>query len=100
MIDNKTLGIYVSSTKTFYYLECGEAVIFNTVDRIKKALHQRNILRINDDGTPVNYQIISYANVKNNMQTYDIQPIYLSKHIENLHKKDNKDGSSTGFFKK
>lgn len=100
MLDNKTLGIYVPDTKIFYYLECGEAVVFNTVDRIKKTLNQRNIIRVKDDGSPTSYSILTYASLKNTIQNYDAQPIFLSKHIENLYKKEQSNGSTSGLFKK
>ncbi len=99
MLDNKTLGIYVPDKKVFYYLECGDAAVFNTIDRIKKALNQRNIIGIKDDGSPTPYRILSFTALKTSIQNYDIHPIYLSKHIENLHKKGNTNGSNSGLFK-
>ena len=100
MLDNKTLGIYVPSTKVFYYLECGESAVFNPIDRIKKTLNQRNIVRVEDNGSPTSYTILTYASLKNSIQSYQAQPIFLSKHIESLHKKEQSNESTSGLFKK
>ena len=38
MLNDKTLGVRIPDTKTFYYIEAGDNWIGNTVDRIKKTL--------------------------------------------------------------
>ena len=35
MLNDKTLGVRIPDTKTFYYIEAGDNWIGNTVDRIK-----------------------------------------------------------------
>ena len=90
------LGIYLPSTKTFYYLEAGNSWIGNTVDRIRKALTQRNLIQI--DFTSLqkqqNYTILSIKEAE--LKEYNMTPIYISKHIEKLHS-ENK--PSPGAFK-
>lgn len=100
MLNKKTLGIYVPDTKIFYYLECGESVVFNPIDRIKKTLNQRNIIRVKDDGSPTSYTILTYDSLRNSIQNYQAQPIFLSKHIESLYKKEQSNEPTSGLFKK
>lgn len=90
------LGIYLPSTKTFYYLEAGDNWIGNTVDRVRKALTQRNLIQI--DFTSLqkqqNYTIMSIKDAE--LKDYSMLPIYISKHVESLYSQ-NKD--SSGVFK-
>jgi hypothetical protein len=90
------LGIYLPSTKTFYYLEAGDNWIGNTVDRVRKALTQRNLIQI--DFTSLqkqqNYTIMSIKDAE--LKDYSLSPIYISKHVEKLFS-ENK--NSSGAFK-
>lgn len=61
-MDRDTMGIYVPSNKTFYYLEAGGALIGNTIDRIKKTLVQRNVITVSIDGSPSDYRMMSKEN--------------------------------------
>lgn len=90
------LGIYLPSTKTFYYLEAGDSWIGNTVDRVRKALTQRNLIQI--DFTSLqkqqNYTILSIRDAE--LKDYKMIPIYISKHIE---KQYSENKNSSGAFK-
>ena len=85
----KNMGLYLYDNKTFYYIEAGENYVTNTVERIKRVLIQRNILTPSigsDRGS--SYEIISYdAAFK---KDYEVQPIFLSKHIQKEYQKTNK----------
>lgn len=35
-MNDKSLGIYVNAEKKFYYLESGDVLVSNTIDRLKK----------------------------------------------------------------
>lgn len=85
----KNMGLYLYDNKTFYYIEAGENYVSNTVERIKRVLVQRNILQPaigpNKGST---YIIISYDEAIN--KDYEVQPIFLSKHIQVEYEKGNK----------
>lgn len=93
----KDLGIYLPSEKKFYYLEAGESWVGNTVDRVRKALTQRGLIKIDYTSLQkqMNYQVISLKEAE--QKDYDLVPIYISKHIEQLYSKKTK--SKKGTFK-
>ena len=84
MSKNTDLGIYLKSNKTFYYLEYGENYVKNTLDRVRKALIQRNLINgLNLNNTrDVQYEIISYKEAYDN--SVEMVPIYISKHVQSL----------------
>ena len=84
MRDN-SLGIFVRQEKKFYYLESGAVFISNTVDRLKKALSKRNLIKFNPQGAfldTTDYQVITCSEAQ--LSDYEMIPIYISKHIETL----------------
>lgn len=89
------LGIYLPDVKKFYYLEAGENWIGNTVDRVRKALTQRNLIKIDYTSLnkQMNYSVITINEAK--QKDYELIPIYISKHMEELYK--NKQESSGTF---
>ena len=89
----KNMGIYIQETKTFYYLEGGGNYIGNKVERVRKALIQRGLIKptLNTNYSKATYEIIGFADAEKN--GYEKQPIYLSKHIQSIFQ-DNK--SETG----
>ena len=97
MSNKKDLGVYLKSTKTFYYLEYGENYVNNTLDRVRKTLLQRNLIIGIPDNNSRNtqYEVISYgAAVDSGL---DMQPIYISKHIEALLKAKSQTRTSGAF---
>lgn len=76
------LGVYVKENKTFYYLEYGENYVNNTLDRVKKTLIQRNILKTDVTNRISTYDVISYKEAFES--SLDMTPIYISKHIQSL----------------
>ena len=100
MLNDKTLGVRIPDTKTFYYIEAGDNWIGNTVDRIKKTLIQRNVIKTSYDGKTTPYDVCTYLHIKQNNSTYNVEPIFLSKHIEALYKASNNvETDSKGIFK-
>ena len=97
MPDNKTMGIYVHSNKTFYYLEGGSNYIGNSLDRVRKALIQRDLIipEFNTNYAKSPYDIVSYSDAYKN--DYLLQPIFLSQHIKQLYDKNK--GTLKGKFK-
>ena len=91
------LGIYLKSTKTFYYLEYGENYVQNTLDRIRKTLIQRNLINgLNIDNSRDNqYEIISYKDAYDN--SLEMTPIYISKHVQSLIQGKEKETSGGSF---
>ena len=91
------MGIYLKTTKTFYYLEYGDNYVSNTLDRVKKALTQRNLIKgIMESPREQQYEIISYSDAERD--DLDMVPIFISKHIQALFEtKSNK--KSEGVFK-
>jgi hypothetical protein len=88
MLNDKALGIYIHANKTFYYLEAGGNYIGNSLDRVRKALIQRNLIvpDMNTNYAKASYDIISYGEAFKN--DYSLQPIFLSQHIKKLHDKN------------
>ena len=77
----QAMGIYCYSDKTFYYLEAGDNYISNTVDRIKKTLIQRDLIKIAyGNFTSPGYDIISRQDAEG--KDYSMKPIFLSKFIK------------------
>lgn len=88
------LGVYVKENKIFYYLEYGENYVNNTLDRVKKALIQRNILRTDLTNRISTHDVMSYKEAFE--ADLDMRPIYISKHIQSLLEKtqiNNKKGN-------
>ena len=81
MINEKDLGIYVNSNKTFYVLETGSIVISSHVTRIKKILVQKNLIIMTDTSYTDSdqYEVLSYKDAKN--KDYKIEKLYLNSHI-------------------
>lgn len=96
MSKNTDLGIYLPSTKTFYYLEAGESWIANTVDRVRKTLTQRDLIKI--DFTSLqkhqDYTVLSIRDAQ--AKDMNMTPIYISKHIEDIYSQNQ---NSQGKFK-
>ena len=88
MPDKKIMGIYVYENKTFYYLEAGSNYIGNSLERVRKALIQRNLILpdTNTNYAKATYDIISYNEAHKN--DYSLQPIFLSQHIKKLYDKN------------
>ena len=88
MPNNKSMGVYVHSNKTFYYLEAGTNYIGNSLDRVRKTLIQRSLILpdINTNYAKSPYDIISFEEA--HKQDYDIEPIFLSSHIKSLYGKN------------
>lgn len=100
MLNDKTLGIKIPNKKTFYYIEAGDNWVGNTVDRIRKTLTQRNIIFTGMDGKTTQYDICTYYDIKQSNSDYSIEPIFLSKHIEQIYRsKNDKSSDSKGMFK-
>jgi hypothetical protein len=77
------MGIYLKTTKTFYYLEYGDNYVSNTLDRIKKALIQRNLIKgLMDSPREQQYEIISFSDAERD--DLNMAPIFISKHIQAL----------------
>jgi|11BtaG_2_1085332.scaffolds.fasta_scaffold00356_8 hypothetical protein len=97
MLDSKTLGIYILKNKTFYYLEAGDNYIGTSIDRIKKALIQRNLIlpQINTNYSKPLYSVITYDEAYRN--SYSVEPIFLSKHIKLMY--NEKQAEEKGNFK-
>lgn len=99
MSKNTDLGIYLKKNKTFYYLEYGENYVQNTLDRVRKALIQRNLLNALPDNNSrdVQYEIISYKQAYDN--SVEMKPIYISKHVQSLMESEQKENTTGGSFK-
>lgn len=91
----RDMGIYIQEEKIFYYLEAGDNYIGNTIDRIKKTLIQRGLIKIvSGNFTDPGYRILSKEEASKN--SYEMKPIFISKHVEAIFKeKQNKE--SKGF---
>lgn len=87
MARDTDIGIYLYSDKTFYYLEAGDNFIGNTLDRVRKALIQRGkIVGLVETPHKQLYDMITLKEAK--LKDYKLQPVYISKHIQELAPKD------------
>ena len=84
MIDT-SLGIYCHKDKKFYYLETGDNYIANTLDRVRKALIQRELLAppIGGNFAGADYDVFTVHEAKK--KDLDFVPIFLSTHVKALH---------------
>lgn len=85
MPQNKSMGLYLYSTKTFYYLEAGDNFIGNTLDRVRKTLIQRGLIQgLADTSTnALSYDILTYEEALK--KDYETKPIFISNHIKALY---------------
>jgi hypothetical protein len=88
-------GIYIYDNKTFYYLEAGDNYIGNKLERVRKALIQRELIQpiLNTNYSKSSYDIIDLTEAEK--RGYKKQPIFLSKHIKTIHEAKKKDLGST-----
>lgn len=92
------MGIYLKDQKKFYYLEAGDNYIANTVDRIRKTLVQRNLLPTAISSDSANkYYILSIKDAKD--KEYNFEPIFISKHMQEIYKQKELKASNTKGFK-
>ena len=92
MINEKDLGIYINSNKTFYMLETGPIVISSHVTRIKKILIQKNLIIMTDSSYTDSdqYEVLSYKQAK--AKEYKVKKLYLNSHIrKNFENEEPKD---------
>lgn len=84
MLDNQTIGVYCLNDMKFYYMDAGNLRLANSIDRIKKALTQRGLIRVDPEAMtqPEQYQIMMAGDAK--LKSYEIVPIYLNDHIKAL----------------
>jgi len=97
-MNDKSLGIYVLSEKKFYYLETGDNYVSNTVDRIKKALVARGIIKTPTVGSYANpgYEIMSCLQAR--LKELDTAPIYISDNVrESIKNITNNSNKGYGF---
>lgn len=96
-MNDKSLGVYVNSEKKFYYLESGDNYVSNTLDRIKKALVARGIIKTPTGASYANpgYEVCSCAEAK--VKEFNIEPIFISDNVKE-HYENNKKQTS-GIFK-
>jgi hypothetical protein len=96
-MNDKSLGVYVNSQKKFYYLESGDNFVSNTLDRIKKALTARGIIKTPTGQSYANpgYEVYSCAEAK--VKEFEIEAIYISENVKQSVLKQTKNNS--GIFK-
>jgi hypothetical protein len=85
MSQPKDLGLFLPQEKKFYFLEAGDNWIGNTIDRIKKTLIQRGLIKLDFDmlQKQMNYDIMSKEEAIR--KDYECVPIYISKHIQAIY---------------
>jgi len=96
-MNNRALGIYVISEKKFYYLETGPVFVTNTVDRIRKALVQRNIIKTQtgESYPKQQFDIMTIAQAKE--KEYEFAAIYISKNVEEFKSKEDENNKKSSW---
>lgn len=80
-MNKNALGVFCKKDKNFYYLECGENHVVNTVSRITKALAARGLFELSNDD-PYTYTQYDVLKIKDALdQELPMVPIFLNEHI-------------------
>ncbi len=98
-MNDKSLGVYVNAEKKFYYLESGDNYVSNTLDRIKKALVARGVIKTPTGSSYANpgYEVLSCAEAK--VKEHTMEPIYISDNVKEYVLKQQKKDPGPGIFK-
>ena len=88
MLENDTLGVHCVKDDKFYYMEAGNMNLRNPLPRIIKVLQIRDLITVIPDTErqPQQYYVMKAADAKVN--SFEIVPIYLNKHIKELVESD------------
>lgn len=92
-MNEKDLGIYIKSNKTFYVLETGNVFINSHVTRIKKILIQKGLITMTDTSYTDSdqYEVIKVKEAKEKDYTFEL--LYLNSHIRSIHEKKQAENS-------
>lgn len=84
------LGIYLKAQKKYYYLEVGDNYISNHLDRIKKALIQRELLKTKagPNTTDSAFEVMTYQEASD--KDLEIVPIFLSNNVRRIYEESSK----------
>tara|TARA_R100001510_G_C7597132_1_gene164874 strand:- start:200 stop:496 length:297 start_codon:yes stop_codon:yes gene_type:complete len=84
MMNEKLFGVFCKKDKTFYYLECGQNHVVNTVPRITKTLFARGIIELDADApsTYTQYDVLTIKEAKD--KEMKMTPIYINDHVRKL----------------
>ena len=80
-MENRSLGIYCTESKTFYYLETGKVYVKNTVDRLKRILTQRKVIGFSEKNYLNTHDFIIKSVGDAIAEDLSMQPIYISEHV-------------------
>jgi hypothetical protein len=78
-------GVWCRSDNTFYYLETGPASGQNNIERLKRILTQRGLIKYNtidQNSRQSQIKVIKLEEAKK--EGYVVKPIYLNKHIKSV----------------
>lgn len=92
-MNEKDLGIYIKSNKTFYVLETGQVFINSHVTRIKKILIQKNLIKMTDTSYTDSdqYEVLKVKEATD--QGYKVETLYLNSHIRKIHEAKKEESS-------
>lgn len=92
-MNEKDLGIYIKSNKTFYFLETGEVFINSHVTRIKKILIQKGLIIMTDTSYTDSdqYEVLKIKDAKE--KSYKLEALYLNSHIRKVHESKQKEST-------
>ena len=84
-MNEKELGIYLKSNKTFYVLETGNVFINSHVTRIKKILIQKSLINMTDTSytDSEQYEVLKIKDAIE--KDYTIQKLFLNNHIKKVY---------------
>ena len=79
------VGLWCRSDNTFYFLESGPIVVTNTVDRLKKVLVARSIIKFDITGTRLHEEPYKMMTKKEALEKkFEIKPIYINAHVKKI----------------
>lgn len=94
-MNEKLFGVFCKKDKTFYYLECGDNHVVNTVPRITKTLFARGVIELDTESpsTYTQYDVLTIKEAK--QKEFKMTPIYINDHVRKIieGKKEDKQSS-------
>lgn len=83
MPEDNQPGVWCRADNTFYYLETGPAAGRNSIERLKRILTQRGLIKFNKDDRNDRTFVIKVVTVQAAKEAgYEIKPVYINQHVK------------------
>ena len=96
MPDDKQPGVWCRADNNFYYLETGPLSGQNNIERLKRILTQRGLIKFNKEDRNDRTNAIKVMTVEQAKKDgYEIKPVFINKHIKAIYEAQNTEGSGS-----